>query len=128
MSFGNTVGIGDTLTEALDQGARRGQHRRPAATGGSAHRGWRHRSRDAAQRGRSQQALADAEKALADANTALKNGDFAAYGVAQKQLADAVGAARPRLAQAGSASPSPDRLGQPRLGRASTPERRPASP
>ncbi|MER5635745.1 UPF0182 family protein [Kitasatospora sp. NPDC002227] len=51
-----------------------------------------------------QKALQDAQKAFTDGQTALKNGDWAAYGVAQKALQDALNAAA--AAQAPGASPS----------------------
>jgi uncharacterized membrane protein (UPF0182 family) len=56
------------------------------------------------------QAIADAQRAYTDGQTALKNGDFAAYGAAQKRLADALAAATAAIRSASpsaSASPSP---------------------
>lgn len=97
VEFGSQIAFAPTLGEALDQvfgaaGAPTGPTTKPP-TGGP--------TGSAALR----QALADAQKALADAQAALKAGDFAAYGDAQKRLADAI--ERATAAAAGSPSPSP---------------------
>ncbi|MER6303639.1 UPF0182 family protein, partial [Kitasatospora sp. NPDC001539] len=52
-----------------------------------------------------QKALADAEKAYNDSQTAFKNGDWVAYGNAQKALGDALKAAE--AARGGSPAPAP---------------------
>ncbi|WP_354642247.1 UPF0182 family protein [Kitasatospora camelliae] len=56
-----------------------------------------------------QKAIQDAQKAFTDGQTALKNGDWTAYGQAQKALQDALSAAdaAQRKAAAQSASPTP---------------------
>jgi uncharacterized membrane protein (UPF0182 family) len=54
-----------------------------------------------------QTAVAAAQKALADSDAALRRGDFAAYGVAQQQLADAIAVIARLTAPTASPSPSP---------------------
>ncbi len=60
-----------------------------------------------------QQALAAAQQALADASAALKRGDFAAYGEAQKRLADAIAKAAAASKTTTSSSASPSRSAAP---------------
>lgn len=54
-----------------------------------------------------QKAVDDAQKAYTDSQTALKNGDWTAYGTAQKALQDALNAAAAAAHRTGAASPSP---------------------
>ncbi len=58
-----------------------------------------------------QKALQDAQKAFTDGQTALKNGDWTAYGTAQKALQDALNAAAAAQPSGGAstapATPSP---------------------
>ncbi|PBC77908.1 hypothetical protein BX265_2666 [Streptomyces sp. TLI_235] len=63
-----------------------------------------------------QKALQDAQKAFTDGQTALKNGDWAAYGQAQKALQEALdraAKAQPAGAPAPSAAPSPSASASP---------------
>jgi len=113
VSFGDQIAFEDTLQEALDVvfgedsvttgdppggGDEPGDPGDPGEPGGT----------NAAL----QQALADAQQALEDSQAALAAGDFAAYGVAQEALRDAI--TRAIAAQGGSNgegsgdSPSPD--------------------
>jgi uncharacterized membrane protein (UPF0182 family) len=89
VSFGDQIGFGNTLQDALNQvfGGSSGaivNSSTGAVSGGTT-----------ATVGSStlKQALADAQSALTAANQALKNGDFAAYGQAQNQLRVAIAAA-----------------------------------
>ena len=89
VSFGDQIGFGNTLQDALNQvfGGSSGVSvnsstgalsNTPSTSSGSSSL---------------KQSLANAEAALAAANQALKNGDFAAYGQAQNQLKAAIAAA-----------------------------------
>jgi len=89
VSFGDQIGFGNTLQDALNQvfGGSSGaivNSSTGVVSGGTT-----------ATVGSStlKQALADAQSALTAANQALKNGDFAAYGQAQNQLKAAIAAA-----------------------------------
>jgi uncharacterized membrane protein (UPF0182 family) len=91
ISFGDQIGFGNTLQDALNQvfgtsvgitGTTSG-----ASSSGSATAGTTSGTTSL------KQALAAAQSALAAANQALKNGDFAAYGQAQSQLKSAIAAA-----------------------------------
>ena len=95
VSFGDQIGFGDTLQQALNQafGGSSGASIN-STTGVVSALG----SQSGSQSGTKssitvKQALANAQAALAAANQALKNGDFAAYGVAQNQLRSAIAAA-----------------------------------
>jgi len=94
VSFGDQIGFGNTLQDALDQvfggssGVSLGTGTTAVSSGGtSTSKGNGNGSESL------KQALANAQAALAAANQALKNGDFAAYGVAQNQLKAAIAAA-----------------------------------
>ncbi len=65
-----------------------------------------------------QKALSDAAKAYGDSQTAFKNGDWVAYGNAQKALGDALKAAE--AARGGSPAPAPTSGGTPAPGAAGT--------
>jgi len=113
VSFGEQIAFEDTLQEALDvvfggeAGIDTGEEPPageepppPGEPGAGANRAL-------------QQALADAQQALEDSQAALAAGDFAAYGVAQEALRDAITRAIQAQAQGGSngegsgGSPSP---------------------
>ena len=103
VSFGNNVAFEDTLDEALaslfaDQGgnpAEGGGTTTPPPSGGGT-------GNTALER-----ALQDAQEAIAAADKALAEGDFAAYGEAQKALENAINRAVAAEQAGGSASPSP---------------------
>ncbi len=116
VAFGNKVGYDDTLTGALAQvfGESSGSGGDGGTPPGDGTGGTTTAEQDLAR------ALADAERAIAAADEALKAGDFTAYGVAQKQLADAIARAvaaqqtiaggpvpDPSTSPAPGASPSP---------------------
>ena len=88
VSFGDQIGFGNTLQDALNQvfGGSSGAtvNSSTGAVSGST---------SVAPGTSLKQALADAQAALAAANQALKNGDFSAYGTAQNQLKSAIAAA-----------------------------------
>ena len=88
VSFGDQIGFGNTLQDALNQvfGSNSGatvNTTTGAVTSGSGSTGT----------STLKQALAAAQAAITASNQALKNGDFAAYGVAQNQLKAAIAAA-----------------------------------
>jgi len=89
VSFGDQIGFGNTLQDALNQVFGGSSGATINSTTGSVS------SVPTATVGTSslKQALADAQAALNAANQALKNGDFAAYGQAQSQLKAAIAAA-----------------------------------
>jgi uncharacterized membrane protein (UPF0182 family) len=86
VSFGDQIGFGSTLQEALNQvfggssGATVNTTTGTVTTGG-------------ASTSTLKQALAAAQAAITASNQALKSGDFAAYGIAQNQLKAAIAAA-----------------------------------
>ena len=88
VSFGDQIGFGNTLQDALNQvfGGSSGAtvNSSTGAVSGST---------SVAPGTSLKQALADAQAAIAAANQALKNGDFSAYGTAQNQLKSAIAAA-----------------------------------
>jgi uncharacterized protein len=105
-SFGNTVAMGDTLQQSLAGVFLGTTVTTPGGTGTTPPPGGTTTtpSGNAALK----QALADAQKALADSQAALRAGDFAAYGAAQKALADAIArAVAAANAKPTTASPSP---------------------
>ncbi len=65
------------------------------------------------------QAIADAQKAYSDGQDALKRGDFAAYGLAQQRLANALAAAAAASGVGGSTSASPSSSASPSAASAS---------
>jgi uncharacterized membrane protein (UPF0182 family) len=69
-------------------------------------------------------ALADAQKALADSKAALAKGDFAAYGVAQKALQDAI--ERALAAESAKPSPSPSSSASPKSSSSPSPSPSPS--
>ena len=88
VSFGDQIGFGNTLQDALNQvfGSNSGatvNTTTGAVTSGST----------TGAKSTLKQALAAASAAITASNQALKNGDFAAYGVAQNQLKAAIAAA-----------------------------------
>jgi uncharacterized membrane protein (UPF0182 family) len=88
VSFGDQIGFGNTLQDALNQvlGGSSGVviNNSPSAGGSTSSNGASTTLK---------QALANAQSAISASNQALKNGDFAAYGVAQNQLKAAIAAA-----------------------------------
>jgi uncharacterized membrane protein (UPF0182 family) len=119
VSFGNDVAFEDTLERALDSiFEEQGGVTPPSEPGGETPPPSQSGDENAALA----QALSDAQQAIQDAEAALTDGDFAAYGEAQKELQDAVdraieaqraGASTPSASPSpsatatGSASPSP---------------------
>lgn len=88
VSFGDQIGFGNTLQEALDQvfgGSSGATVNNTTGTGTTGITPTKSTSL--------KQALANAQAALTSANAALKSGNFAAYGVAQNQLKAAIAAA-----------------------------------
>ncbi|WP_315899849.1 UPF0182 family protein [Arthrobacter alpinus] len=112
VAFGNKIGYAATLNDALDQlfggdsGAQAGDagvQKDPGASGSSTEPGAPASTNPALAK-----ALNDANQALKDGQSALAKGDFAAYGVAQKALQDAITAAiAAEGAAAAAATPSP---------------------
>lgn len=92
VSFGDQVGFGDTLQEAMDQvfdgdsGVDTGETAPPAEEG----EGSTTAPLTGTDQERLSQALADAQEAIAASETAMSEGDWAAYGQAQAQLNDAL--------------------------------------
>jgi hypothetical protein len=90
VNFGEQIGFGDTLQDALvhvlggDSGTSPGEQ----AIGGNG--GKTPPTTPSTPSQALATALADAQKALADAQAALAKGDFAAYGAAQDRLRDAI--------------------------------------
>ena len=84
VAFGDQVGFADTLDEALDQvfGGNSGANEGKDQNGSS--------SQGGSQSPELQQALKDAAQAMKDSQSAMKNGDWTAYGEAQKQLEEAL--------------------------------------
>ncbi len=109
VSFGNDVAFEDTLQGALNSlfanqgGAPGGGTTTPPPSGGGTGTG------TGANNAAVTAALQEAQAAIVAAQKALAAGDFAAYGVAQKQLQVAID--RAVAAQSGSASPSPSPSG-----------------
>ncbi|GAA4346689.1 UPF0182 family protein [Angustibacter luteus] len=114
VSFGDKIGFGDTLDEALDQvfGGNSGATAGDAGAGGGGTSGGTgtgtggttNASTDLAK------ALADAQAAIKDGQAALAKNDFAAYGVAQKALEEALQRAvdaDKRVAASGGATATP---------------------
>jgi len=99
VSFGDQIGFGDTLQQALNQvfGSSSGVSTNTGITN-TGNSGAGIISTPGSSSGVKgsitvKQALANAQSALIAANDALKNGDFAAYGEAQNQLRAAIAAA-----------------------------------
>ena len=115
VAFGDEVGFADTLQGALDQvfgaGASDGidNGTTDPGTGNPGTGGSTDPDQQAAQQALDS-ALTKAQQAIVDGQAALAKGDFAAYGVAQQDLAaaleDAVNASR-RLNGASAAAPTP---------------------
>ncbi|AIY01381.1 hypothetical protein ART_1782 [Arthrobacter sp. PAMC 25486] len=111
VAFGDKIGYAPTLNEALDKlfggdsGAAAGDVgvQKPG-TGGSAEGGTA--TPGAGDNAALTQALSDANTALQAGQAALAKGDFAAYGVAQKQLEAAIAAAL--AAEGAGATPAPE--------------------
>ncbi len=101
VSFGNRVGYATTLEGALAEVFGESTGGKPDPDPGTEEPGSGSAAKDLAD------ALSDAQKAIVAADEALKIGDFAAYGVAQSQLEDAI--ARAVIAQRElDGSPAPD--------------------
>lgn len=109
VAFGNKIGYAATLNAALDQlfdgdsGAAAGDAnvvKDPAAAGSSTEGSKAPPSANPALA----KALSDANQAIKDGQAALAKSDFAAYGVAQKSLQDALNAA---IAADSAAAPTP---------------------
>ena len=113
VSFGSSKAMADTLGQALDQVFQGSSGTTVPTTPGGGGTGSGSGTGGGGGSGTVNpaltQALADAQAALAAADKALKAGDFAAYGVAQQQLADAIAraAAAAKLTPAPKATPSP---------------------
>jgi len=90
VNFGEQIGFGDTLQDALDQvfGGDSGTSTGEQPSGGNG--GKTPPTTPSTPSQALATALADAQKALADAQAALAKGDFAAYGAAQNRLRDAI--------------------------------------
>jgi uncharacterized protein len=116
VSFGDKVAFEDTLQESLDKvfsgdsGVSTGGGGTGPPTGGTG---------GVAPNAALSAALADAQKALADSKAALAKGDFAAYGVAQQALADAI--TRALAAEKAKPSPSPSPSGTSKPSSSSSP-------
>ena len=108
VSFGNKVGFEGTLSASLGKvfgtaaGADASQPDNGAADGNTTPK---------VPATELEKALADVQKAFDEGETALRNGDFAAYGEAQKRLAEAIKKAQ-ALAQA-AAAPTPSATAAP---------------
>ena len=105
VAFGDQVGFADTLDEALDQvfggdsGAAAGDAENVSGdqSGSDTNGGQSGTTDGKSDSGSSsdrspelQQALNDAAQAMKDSQSAMKNGDWTAYGKAQKELEDAL--------------------------------------
>jgi hypothetical protein len=88
VSFGDQIGFGNTLQDALNQVFGGSSGATVNSTTGTVTSGTISSTSTTLK-----QALANAQAALAAANQALKSGDFAAYGTAQNQLKAAIAAA-----------------------------------
>ena len=88
VSFGDQIGFGNTLQQALDQVFGGSSGATVNSSTGTATPGTTPSKSTSLK-----QALANAQAALTAANQALKSGNFAAYGVAQNQLKAAIAAA-----------------------------------
>jgi uncharacterized membrane protein (UPF0182 family) len=109
VSFGNDVAFEDTLEQALDSlFAAQGGVSPPPGDGTTAPPPGGQEDQDAALA----DALADAQQAIQDAEEALANGDFTAYGEAQKALQDAVDRAV-AAQQAGATTSTPSSSASP---------------
>jgi uncharacterized membrane protein (UPF0182 family) len=97
VAFGGTIKSGSSLQEALDGLFGAGATPTPSSSPGPTPSGG----------GDLAAAIADADAAFRAGQAALKNGDFAAYGVAQKRLAAALARAAQLSGASPSASPSP---------------------
>ena len=115
VSFGSSKAMDDTLGQALDQVFKGNSGTVTTTPGGSGGTGTGTGTGGGTGTGSGianpalTQALADAQAALAASDKALKAGDFAAYGLAQQQLADAIAraAAASKVTRAPNASASP---------------------
>jgi uncharacterized membrane protein (UPF0182 family) len=121
VAFGDQIGFADTLDEALDQVFQGNSGAPPAVGGGQTppSGGTATTPPTSSAEQALARALADANAALQDSQAALRAGDFAAYGVAQQRLSDAIQRAIDAQAQvaanSSTARPSPS----PSAGRAS---------
>jgi uncharacterized membrane protein (UPF0182 family) len=88
VAFGDSVGFGDTLDEALDQVFGAVGPTEPTEPDNPTNPSVASEARVALQN-----ALSDAKQAIEDGQAALAEGDFAAYGEAQDRLAEALDAA-----------------------------------
>jgi uncharacterized membrane protein (UPF0182 family) len=100
VSFGDEVSIGDTYQEALGQFFTGVDTGNGGHNGGGNNGGHGNNHAKTAQH-RLENALADASAAYERGQHALANGDFAAYGEAQKDLADALRRAEAAAAELG---------------------------
>jgi uncharacterized membrane protein (UPF0182 family) len=116
VSFGDKVAFEDTLQESLDKVFSGDSG---VTTGGGGNGGGQPTTGGATPNAALSAALADAQKALADSRAALAKGDFAAYGVAQQALADAI--ARALAAEKATPSPSPSPSGTSKPSSSSSP-------
>ncbi len=88
VSFGDQIGFGNTLQDALNQVFGSNSGATVNSSTGTVTPGGKTTGTSTLK-----QALAAAQAAIAASNAALKNGDFAAYGTAQNQLKAAIAAA-----------------------------------
>jgi uncharacterized membrane protein (UPF0182 family) len=119
VAFGDQIGFADTLDEALDEVFQGNAGAPPTEGETPPSRGTATTPSTSSAEQALEQALAEANAALQDSQAALRAGDFAAYGVAQQRLSDAIQRAIDAQAQiaatSSTASPSPS----PTAGRAS---------
>jgi len=96
VSFGNSVGFADTLSEALDQvfkgdsGATTSEGAGNTDSSGSSGSSGSSDTGKQTQQQKLSTALTNANKAIKDGQTALSKGDFTAYGKAQEKLQKAL--------------------------------------
>ncbi|MGH3097164.1 MAG: UPF0182 family protein [Streptosporangiales bacterium] len=130
VSFGSKIGYADTLEEALGQvfGKSNQPQQDKNQNGGGGEGGG---SQDGSGvRAQLSKAISDAQDAYADGQKALKQGDFKAYGDAQKRLKSALDRAaklRKQLGTSATPGPSPSGGSSPSAG-ASTPASKVTTP
>ena len=116
VSFGDRIGFAETLPDALRQVFTAAPGTSPAPPPGEGPPGGSPTPAPSVPPGdpanpQLARALADAQAALRDADEAFRRGDFAAYGAAQRRLADAVNRAAAVQGVRPSGSPSPSAPG-----------------
>ncbi|MFF5495359.1 UPF0182 family protein [Streptomyces aquilus] len=121
VTYGGNTAFEDTLDEALNKvfGAEGGTTSPPEDDGGDTTKP------PTSDNPTVQQALDDAQKAFEDGQEALKKGDWEAYGVAQKDLEDALQRAEDAQSKADKTTPKPS--ASPSSGSGSKPSSKPSS-